>query len=474
MQGNYQGRCGNAPAFFLRTLPEADGIFPSAPLHVRDRIEKDWNVTLMRLGGRISAAIEVLQDIETRHRPAGDALKDWGLSHRFAGSGDRAAIGNLVHDALRKKLSTAHLMDDPGAAALAFGTLWRQWNVSVDQMREAFDEDKFAPEIPAEMLELAAKRDFAFAAPYIEADIPDWCAEFFEENFDEEWVAEASALSERAPLDLRVNTLKADREKVLKQLAKAGAKPAKIARQGLRIAPGKGASRLPNVQVEPAFQKGWFEIQDEGSQIVADLVYPQAGDQVFDYCAGAGGKTLALSAAMENKGQIHAWDADKTRLAPIFDRLKRAGTRNVQVHAADADLSALEGKMDRVLVDAPCTGSGTWRRNPDAKWRLQPAALEKRLEEQAAVLDAATRYVKPGGFVMYVTCSVFPQENEHQVYAFGERHDNYDLLSAGEVWQDLFGFDKPQPWSADMQCITLTPRSTGTDGFFFAVMQRRN
>jgi 16S rRNA (cytosine967-C5)-methyltransferase len=427
----------------------------------------------MRLGGRVGAAIEVLRDIGDRRRPAADALKDWGLSHRFAGSGDRAVIGNLVYDALRKKLSTAHLMDDDGAEALVFGTLWRQWDVSAEKMHEQFDDDRFAPEVPDAMLEAAQKRDFAFAAPYVEADIPDWTAGFFEENFDEEWVAEASALSERAPLDMRVNTLKADRGKVSRQLLKFGAKPMKIARHGLRILPGKGPERLPNVQAEPAFQKGWFEIQDQGSQIVSDLVFAQAGEQVLDYCAGGGGKTLALSAALGNKGQIHAWDADRNRLAPIFDRLKRAGTRNVQVHAAGADLSALEAKMDRVLVDAPCSGSGTWRRNPDAKWRLQPSALDKRLEEQAAVLDAAARYVKPGGFLVYVTCSLFPQENEHQVYAFGDRHGEYDLLSAGEVWQDLFGFDKPQPWSADMRTITLTPRSTGTDGFYFAVMQRR-
>jgi 16S rRNA (cytosine967-C5)-methyltransferase len=426
----------------------------------------------MRLGGRVSAAIEVLQDIETRRRPAADALKDWGLSHRFAGSGDRAAIGNLVHDALRKKLSTAHLMDDNSAEARVFGTLQRQWAMTADAIVAELTDDKFAPAVPIAMLEAAASRDFAFAAPYVEADIPDWTADFFEENFDDEWVAEATALSERAPLDLRVNTLKADHDKTLKQLAKFNAKHTKIARQGLRILPGKGVARLPNVQTEPAFQKGWFEIQDEGSQIVADLVYAQAGEQVFDYCAGGGGKTLALSASMDNRGQLHAWDADKSRLAPIFDRLKRAGTRNVQVHAVDADLTSLEAGMDRVLVDAPCTGSGTWRRNPDAKWRLQPAALEKRIEEQARVLDNAARYVKPGGVLIYVTCSLFPQENEHQVYAFGDRHSDYDLLSAGEVWQELFGFDKPQPWSADLKTITLTPRSTGTDGFFFAVMQR--
>ena len=310
----------------------------------------------MRLGGRTAAAIEVLRDIGERRRPAADALKDWGLSHRFAGSGDRAVIGNLVHDALRKKLSTAHLMDDDGAQALVFGTLWRQWGLSAEKLHEQFDDDKFAPEIPTAQMEAATSRDFAFAKPHVEADIPDWCADYFEENFDEEWIAEASALSERAPLDMRVNALKSDRDKVQKQLAKFGVKPTKTARHGLRIAPGRGPDRLPNVQAEPAFQKGWFEIQDEGSQIVADLVYAQPGEQVFDYCAGGGGKTLALAAALDNKGQVHAFDADRNRLAPIFDRLKRAGTRNVQVHAADADLSPLKGKMDRVLVDAPLHG----------------------------------------------------------------------------------------------------------------------
>jgi 16S rRNA (cytosine967-C5)-methyltransferase len=426
----------------------------------------------MRLGGRVQAAIEVLEDMEARKRPASEALRDWGLAHRFAGSGDRNAIGNLVYDALRKKQSSAWLMEDDAAASIVFHALQKQWGTGTVQMQEAFADDKFAPAIPVERLEAARSRDFAFADPYIEADIPDWCAGFFEENFDEEWVKEAQALSERPPLDLRVNTLKADREKVLKHLATMGAKPTHIARQGIRIAPGKGGSRLPNVQAEAGFQKGWFEVQDEGSQLVSDLVYAQPGEQVFDYCAGAGGKTLAMCATMENKGQVHAYDSNKQRLAPIFERLKRAGTRNVQVHSPGDDLAALAGKMDRVLVDAPCTGSGTWRRRPDAKWRLTPQNLEERMAEQAAVLDAASHYVRPGGYLAYVTCSVFPQENEHQVYAFGDRHENWQLLSAGEVWQDLFGFDKPKPWSSDLNCITLTPAATDTDGFFFAVMQK--
>jgi len=427
----------------------------------------------MRLGGRVQAAIEVLEDMQARKRPAADALKDWGLAHRFAGSGDRNAIGNLVYDTLRKQSSSAWLMDDDTPHSIVFLTLQKQWGTGLDQMCEAFAEDKFAPEIPVDKLEAAKTRDYAFADAFIEADVPAWCAEFFEENFEDDWVKEAQALSERPPLDIRVNTLKADREKVLKALSETGAKPTDIALNGIRIAGGKGARRLPNVQAEAGFQKGWFEIQDEGSQLVSDLVYARPGEQVFDFCAGGGGKTLALCASMENKGQVHAYDNNKQRLAPIYDRLKRAGTRNVQVHSPKDDLSPLEGKMDRVLIDAPCTGSGTWRRRPDAKWRLTPETLEARMADQISVLDDAARFVRPGGFLVYVTCSVFPQENEHQVYAFGERNAQFDLLSAGEVWQDLFGFEKPKPWSSDMNCITLTPASTGTDGFFFAVMQKQ-
>lgn len=426
----------------------------------------------MRLGGRLAAAIDVLADIDTHSRPASVALADWGRAHRFAGSGDRAAIGNLVYDALRRRASLAFLMDDDSPASLAFGALAVSWAMAPEKIAEALEGDKFAPNIPLERLEAIPERDLALADPWVEADVAPWCGDQMAESFGEEWVEEAKAFAARPPLDLRVNTLKADRDKVLKALAKTGAKPAAIARHGIRVKPPRREGRLPNVQAEPAFQKGWFEVQDEGSQIVADLVFARAGEQVFDFCAGAGGKTLALAAAMENKGQVHAWDADKQRLAPIFERLKRAGTRNVQVHAADADLTPLEGRFDRVIVDAPCTGSGTWRRHPDAKWRLTPQQLEKRVAEQRGILDDATRFVRPGGYLCYITCSVFAEENEAQIYAFGDRHPGWSLLSAGEVWQDLFGFDKPQPWSADLNCITLTSRATQTDGFFFAVMQR--
>ncbi|NVD37456.1 RsmB/NOP family class I SAM-dependent RNA methyltransferase [Ensifer sp. HO-A22] len=428
----------------------------------------------MRLGGRLAGAIEVLEDIEKRKRPVADALKDWGLSHRFAGSGDRSAIGNIVYDALRMKLSHAYLMDSDSAAALGHAVMYRQWGFSPDKLAAELDGDKFAPEMPsADMTKAFATRRLEDAAPHIQGDIPEWVQASFEENFSDDWLDEAKALAGRPTLDLRANTLKATRAKVLKALERSGAEAATIARNGIRIPAGEGASRLPNVTAELSFQKGWFEVQDEGSQIVADLAFPQEGEQVLDYCAGGGGKTLAMSAAMNNKGQVHAYDTDRKRLAPIIERLKRAGTRNVQVHESTESLEPLAGRFDRVLVDAPCTGTGTWRRRPDTKWRLNQKNLEERIAQQEEALASAAQFVRPGGHLIYVTCSVLPEENEAQVYGFCEDNPEFEILSAADIWAGLFGTDKPQPWSADMKTVTLTPASTGTDGFFFCLMQRK-
>ncbi|OOG68437.1 MFS transporter [Sinorhizobium sp. A49] len=428
----------------------------------------------MRLGGRLAGAIEVLEDIEKRKRPVADALKDWGLSHRFAGSGDRSAIGNIVYDALRMKLSHAYLMDSDSAAALGHAVMYRQWGFSPEKLAAELDGDKFAPEMPsAEMAQAFATRRLQDAAPHIQGDVPEWVQASFEENFSEDWLDEAKALAGRPTLDLRANTLKATRAKVLKALERSGAEAATIARNGIRIPAGEGASRLPNVTAELSFQKGWFEVQDEGSQIVADLAFPQEGEQVLDYCAGGGGKTLAMSAAMNNKGQVHAYDTDRKRLAPIIERLKRAGTRNVQVHESTESLAPLAGRFDRVLVDAPCTGTGTWRRRPDTKWRLNQKNLEERISQQEEALASAAQFVRPGGHLIYVTCSVLPEENEAQVYGFCEDNPEFEILSAADIWAGLFGTDKPQPWSADMKTVTLTPASTGTDGFFFCLMQRK-
>ena len=427
----------------------------------------------MRLGGRLAAAIDVLEDIERRHRPAADALKDWGLSHRFAGSGDRAAVGNIVYDALRRKRSAHWLLDAQTPRAFAFGALILEWGMDAGALDRALDGDRFAPP-PLDDRERAAlsARDLADAPAAVRADCPDWCVPLAEEAFGADWVAELAALAARPPLDLRVNTLAATPQKVLAELKEAGAAQAGMLAEALRIAPIAGDGRHPNVQAEPAFQKGWFEVQDLGSQIAAALAGAEGGMQVLDYCAGAGGKTLALAAAMENRGQIFAHDADKQRLAPIFERLRRSGARNVQAIAGEAGLGPLVGRMDLVLVDAPCTGSGTWRRRPDAKWRLSERQLEARVAEQAAILQAAAAYVRPGGRLVYVTCSIFPAENARRIEAFLTANPAFAAVEPAGLWRARFGEAQPAPRLAGGGLV-MTPAGTGTDGFFVAAMERR-
>jgi 16S rRNA (cytosine967-C5)-methyltransferase len=427
----------------------------------------------MRLGGRVAGAIDVLADIDARRRPVADALKDWGLAHRFAGSGDRAAIGNIVYDALRMRLSHAWLMDDDSPTALAYAVLFRQWGFTPEALQADFADDRFAPPALTDAnLDAFSSRSLNDAPLHVQGDIPDWIQPSFEANFGEDWLVEAKALAGRPTLDLRANTLKASQEKVVKALERSGAKASNIARNGIRIAAGEGASRLPNVTAELSFQKGWFEVQDEGSQIVADLVEPQEHDQVLDYCAGGGGKTLAMSAAMHNKGQVHAYDADRKRLAPIIERLRRAGTRNVQVHDDARQLDRLVGKLDAVLVDAPCTGTGTWRRRPDTKWRLTAKNLDERIAQQQEALTEAAAFVKPGGALLYVTCSILPEENDRQAERFCAENPSFSVAPVADRWERLFGKSAPRPRATDAGTVTLTPASTDTDGFFFCRMQR--
>ncbi|MRG56192.1 methyltransferase domain-containing protein [Phyllobacterium sp. SYP-B3895] len=427
----------------------------------------------MRLGGRLQAAIEVLDDIENRKRPASDTLKDWGLSHRFAGAGDRAVIGNIVYDALRRKLSLGWRMDSDAARHIAFGVLLSDAELDMEEINAALDGDKFAPApLEAERRSIWEARDLASAPDNIRADVPEWCVPHFEAIFGDRWVREAAALSDRPPVDLRVNTLKADRDKVLKELARAGASAAPLLETAVRVPPLRAMGRHPNVQAEPAFQRGLFEVQDLGSQIAAKLSDAKPGEQVLDYCAGAGGKTLALAAEMGNKGQIHAYDAERQRLAPIFDRLRRAGVRNAQAHANVEDLAVLEGQIDLVLVDAPCTGSGTWRRRPDAKWRLSDQQLERREVEQREVLDAAKAYVKPGGRLVYITCSLFAPENGNQVDAFLSSNPAYERVDTKPLWDRAVSEAKDlSPLFKDGTAI-LSPLATSTDGFFISVLRR--
>ncbi len=429
----------------------------------------------MRLGGRLAASIAVLDDIERRHRPAAEALRDWGLSHRFAGSGDRAAIGNIVYDALRRRRSAGWLLDSETPRALAFGALLLEWAETPESLNGRLAGDAFAPSaLTAPELARLAAAGLDQAPEAVQADCPEWCAPLLRGAFGADWVGEGRGLAARPPLDLRVNTLKAERARVLAALASTGAEPTDLAPQGVRIAPIAGDGRHPNVQAEAAFRKGWFEVQDQGSQLVAALIAPDQPCQVLDFCAGAGGKTLALSAAMGNRGQIFAFDSDKARLAPIFERLKRAGARNVQVAAGPAALTPLQGEMDLVLVDAPCTGSGTWRRRPDAKWRLTERQLEVRLGEQAAILDAAAAFVKPGGRRAYITCSLFAAENCGQVGAFRARHPGFQPLDHGAVWDRHFAAHRARARIDSADGIVLSPARTATDGFYLGLLERRH
>ena len=429
----------------------------------------------MRLGGRIAAAVEVLGDMAKRHRPASEALKDWGLSHRFAGSGDRAAIGNLVYDALRRKLSLPWRMGSGENSDLIFAVLLDSWGETVESLSAKLDGDNFAPAMPNDA---ALARFFAVrledAPLHVQADMPDWAARLLAPVFEANLAEEGRALSERPPVDLRANRLLSTRDRVLGEMPKAiGALPCRFSPDGIRIPAGPGDYRQPNVQVEPASQKGWFEIQDEGSQLAAMLTGASPGESVLDYCAGGGGKTLELASLMNNKGQIHATDSDKSRLAPIFERLKRAETRNVQVHPAKSDLSALEGKMDCVLIDAPCTGAGTWRRRPDAKWRLNEAQLKQRCVEQAAILDEAKKYVKPGGRLVYVTCSLFAEENAAQAERFVAASPEFSFTDHSSRLAALIPGLRAHETYLRASGITLTPRLTGTDGFFVSVMDKK-
>ena len=428
----------------------------------------------MKPGARIAAAIEILDLVLNRHQPIANVLSDWGKAHRFAGSGDRNAIGGIVYDALRRRGSIAWAFGENTPRALALGAASSALGLTADEVIAACDGADHSPPALTDDEAAGLTRALSGAPPLAQADLPEWLWPSFVALFGDRAVAEGRAMAERAPADLRVNTLKATREKVLKALNGFAAEETIYAPLGLRIAPPQGATRTPNLQAEAAFQAGWFEVQDQGSQIAAAMAGATARMQVLDLCAGAGGKTLALAAAMQNTGQIYAYDDDKHQLKPIFDRLKRAGARNVQVLRADADdeLTALGARFDVVLADAPCTGSGTWRRRPDAKWRLRPEALIQRQGEQRAVLDRAASLVKPGGRLVYVTCSILPEENGGQIEGLLAKHSGFSVVPYAQVWGEALTSAAPTSADGRSDTLLLTPGSHGTDGFFIAVLKR--
>ena len=430
----------------------------------------------MRLAGRLSAAIEVLDDVLGCHRPASAALADWGRGHRFAGSGDRSAIGTLVYDALRKRASLAWRMGDDSPRALVLAATRWVWALGADEIAALCDGSQHAPApITPDELQRLENADAPAGMPaWMAADIPEWLYPDFEAAFGEASIAEGQALAERAHIDLRVNTLKADMSRLLKALDKYHPAATPFSPMGVRIpAPGP-QEKNPNIEAEAAHGRGWFEVQDEASQIAVLLSGAAPRLQVLDLCAGSGGKTLGMAALMQNTGQIHAYDSDKLRLRPIFERLKRAGARNVQLLPA-GDLGALEGltaKMDVVLADAPCSGSGVWRRRPDAKWRLTPEALSLRVEEQRQVLTVAAALVKPGGRLVYATCSVIPAENADQTRWFLSAFLEFQERAWRDSWPSYAAASMPSGAESDASALQLTPYRHSTDGFYISILER--
>jgi len=421
----------------------------------------------MRDGGRVAAAIEVLGEIEARHLPAHLALRRWGEGARYAGAKDRAFVSGLVLDALRRRRSVAWMMGEESDRARALGVLRFVWRWEIERLAAAAEETHgpgALADVERERLVAPIPLDAAPAA--VRGDYPDWLDASLARVFGEARAFEGEALAARAPVDVRVNGLKSDAGHVLKALAPFGAEPLAFPMGAVRIAAPAASERAAPVEAAPAFEKGWFEVQDAGSQVAAAVAGEIKGRQVLDFCAGGGGKTLALAAAMGNTGQLYAYDSDARRLADTVRRSQRAGVRNLQVRSPidPKALEGLEGRMDLVFVDAPCTGSGTWRRHPDAKWRLSPEQLERRIAEQDAVLAGAAPFVKPGGRLIYVTCSLLAEENEDRVAAFVSPHADFAPapieLAGAESWRTADGF------------LRLTPRSAGTDGFFVAILTR--
>ena len=425
----------------------------------------------MTPAARLEAVIALLEAIEAMPaRPADAVANDFFRERRFIGSGDRRSVSERVWRVLRARRRLTWWVPKATPRLLVAASLLTDgWTLA--GVAESFSGERFAP-AGLERTEYSALRrvdgqtiDNPEMSDAVRLELPDWLYPYLLEQYGDDLPTEMLALREPAPLDLRVNLLKGTREQARAALAEEGwdVAPTPHSPWGLRI-----DGRRP-ITSGVAFQSGLVEIQDEGSQLVAALTDARPGMRVVDWCAGAGGKTLALAAMMENRGQIVACDVSASRLEGAVRRLRRAGVTNVERHlveAGDKWAKRRAGTFDRVLIDAPCTGTGTWRRNPDARYHLTERDLLELVRKQSSILDAAGRLVRTGGRLIYATCSLLEQENEGQVSAFLIRNPNFALLPLGQAWP-LPGAPPP----GDM--LALTPARHGTDGFFAAVLERR-
>ena len=434
----------------------------------------------MRDGGRIAAAIDVLSDVLGRHQPVKVAARDWGKRARYAGSKDLAWVSGLVLDALRKRNSIAHAMGDDTPRGLILGALSFAWGWDIRRIDDAMDEPHAPSKLTLQERERLVMAPDVTAEPHIAGDYPEWLTPHMQRAFGELSAVEGQAMAVRADVDLRVNTLKVDAEKASAPLRSAKAEPSRLLHHAFHIPARDPSQREASFYNIPAYSNVLVEVQDAGSQIAAAAANARPGEQVLDYCSGGGGKTLALAAAMGGKGQVFAYDIDGRRLSAIIPRLKRSGAHNVQLlHPSEPEaLEVLKGQMDCVFVDAPCTGTGTWRRRPDTKWRVKPKSLETRISQQDEVLSKAAAYVKPGGRLLYATCSFLVEEDEDRVDAFLATHADWSQEDAVTHAQESGllteeGVAIIKAGQGPSGSVRLTPRSAGTDGFFFAMLRRQ-
>lgn len=430
----------------------------------------------MTPAGRLAAAIEVLEAIEKSGRPADQVASFYFKSRRYIGAKDRRAVTETVWRVLRRKARLDWWLaricpDQTDARARVLADMVIDGGALPDD--ELFQGPHACPRPDAEdrkaLERLAQEPLFHRDQPaWVRGEYPEWLEERLLATYGDALPGHMGAMREEAGIDLRVNTLKADRAKAIAALAAQGveATPTKLSPLGLRL-----NRRMALVELL-AWRDGLIEVQDEGSQLVALLVDARPGMAVVDYCSGAGGKTLAMAATMENKGRIVACDVAEWRVDKAGPRLRRANVNNVtrRVITGETDkwIKRNAGSFDRVLVDAPCSGTGTWRRNPDAKWQMTPNDLEEVTASQATILQSASRLVKPGGRLIYATCSILREENEAQIERFLAQHPEYKPVPVPEVWATF----SPDPCPVAGPWLRLSPLEHGTDGFFTAVLEK--
>ncbi|WP_425405085.1 RsmB/NOP family class I SAM-dependent RNA methyltransferase [Hwanghaeella sp.] len=440
----------------------------------------------MKPGARLQTAIELLDDIEAQSGKPADAVMSDGLrQRRYAGSKDRSAIAETVYGVLRCRaqvdwwLSRGELPATGRSRALTYTVLSLGDEAGDDILSDFVEQAAYGVDPPdaAEQAWLEGLRGQGLNHPdqpiWVAANLPDWFVSSLEQQYGDDWRRQAAALSAEAPVDVRVNLLKADREAVAVGLAQEGIEtaPCALSPVGLRL------TRRRPLRGTKVFKEGWIEVQDEGSQLVALLTHAKPGMKVVDFCAGAGGKTLALAAGMENKGRIVACDTSEMRLSRAADRLERAGSfiveRRVLSSARDKWVKRRSGRFDggfdRVLVDAPCTGSGTWRRNPDQKWRIGEGDVAELTALQSEILSSAARLVAPGGRLVYATCSLLKAENEDRIESFLAERQDFFRYPIEDVWAEAVGGACPMTGDA----LQLSPAEHGTDGFYCAVLGRK-